>query len=69
MANYLVRKALKTKWENFFGGFGKPIIVFGAFAVLLLGQRFRYRCCNAGYFVWHAIYRGAKLSQLCLDEL
>ncbi len=24
--------------KTFFGGFGKPIMVFGAFAVLLLGQ-------------------------------
>ncbi|MDN3632716.1 cell division protein FtsW [Vibrio lentus] len=37
MAGYLVRKQDEVR-KTFFGGFGKPIIVFGAFAVLLLGQ-------------------------------
>ncbi|WP_061039497.1 cell division protein FtsW [Vibrio coralliirubri] len=37
MAGYLVRKQDEVR-KNFFGGFGKPIMVFGAFAVLLLGQ-------------------------------
>ncbi|CAK2425968.1 essential cell division protein FtsW [Vibrio crassostreae] len=37
MAGYLVRKQDEVR-ETFFGGFGKPIMVFGAFAVLLLGQ-------------------------------
>ena len=37
MAGYLVRKQDEVR-KTFFGGFGKPIMVFGAFAVLLLGQ-------------------------------
>ncbi|MFA0013485.1 cell division protein FtsW [Vibrio lentus] len=37
MAGYLVRKQDEVR-RTFFGGFGKPIMVFGAFAVLLLGQ-------------------------------
>ena len=37
MAGYLVRKQDEVR-QTFFGGFGKPIMVFGAFAVLLLGQ-------------------------------
>lgn len=37
MAGYLVRKQDEVR-KTFFGGFAKPIIVFGAFAVLLLGQ-------------------------------
>jgi cell division protein FtsW len=37
MAGYLVRKQDEVR-KTFFGGFGKPILVFGAFAVLLLGQ-------------------------------
>ena len=37
MAGYLVRKQDEVR-KTFFGGFAKPIMVFGAFAVLLLGQ-------------------------------
>ena len=37
MAGYLVRKQDEVR-ETFFGGFMKPIMVFGALAVLLLGQ-------------------------------
>lgn len=37
MAGYLVRKQEEVR-KTFFGGFGKPIIVFGLFALLLLGQ-------------------------------
>ncbi|MEZ8659027.1 cell division protein FtsW [Vibrio cyclitrophicus] len=37
MAGYLVRKQDEVR-KTFFGGFGKPIMVFGALAVLLLGQ-------------------------------
>ena len=37
MAGYLVRKQDEVR-QTFFGGFAKPIMVFGAFAVLLLGQ-------------------------------
>ncbi|PMJ90105.1 cell division protein FtsW [Vibrio sp. 10N.261.55.A7] len=37
MAGYLVRKQAEVR-ETFFGGFMKPIMVFGAFAILLLGQ-------------------------------
>jgi cell division protein FtsW len=37
MAGYLVRKREEVR-QTFFGGFGKPIIVFGSFALLLLGQ-------------------------------
>ncbi|MGF1753244.1 cell division protein FtsW [Vibrio makurazakiensis] len=37
MAGYLVRKQDEVR-KTFFGGFGKPIIVFGLFALLLLGQ-------------------------------
>ncbi|EDK26486.1 cell division protein FtsW [Vibrio chagasii] len=37
MAGYLVRKQDEVR-RTFFGGFAKPIMVFGAFAVLLLGQ-------------------------------
>lgn len=37
MAGYLVRKQSEVR-ETFFGGFMKPIMVFGALAVLLLGQ-------------------------------
>ncbi|MEZ9277132.1 cell division protein FtsW [Vibrio sp. 10N.286.49.F3] len=37
MAGYLVRKQDEVR-KTFFGGFGKPIMVFGAFAMLLLGQ-------------------------------
>ncbi|MHC6528283.1 MULTISPECIES: cell division protein FtsW [unclassified Vibrio] len=37
MSSYLVRKQDEVR-ETFFGGFLKPIMVFGALAVLLLGQ-------------------------------
>ncbi|MGF1722183.1 cell division protein FtsW [Vibrio kyushuensis] len=37
MAGYLVRKQAEVR-ETFFGGFMKPIMVFAALAVLLLGQ-------------------------------
>ena len=37
MAGYLVRKQDEVR-ETFFGGFMKPIMVFGTLAVLLLGQ-------------------------------
>ena len=37
MAGYLVRKQDEVR-KTFFGGFAKPSMVFGAFAVLLLGQ-------------------------------
>ncbi|USD64867.1 cell division protein FtsW [Vibrio sp. SCSIO 43136] len=37
MAGYLVRKQEEVR-RTFFGGFGKPIIVFGLLAILLLGQ-------------------------------
>ena len=37
LAGYLVRKQDEVG-KTFFGGFAKPIMVFGAFAVLLLGQ-------------------------------
>ena len=37
MAGYLVRKQDEVR-ATFFGGFAKPIMVFGALAVLLLGQ-------------------------------
>ena len=37
MSSYLVRKQDEVR-STFFGGFGKPILVFGTFAVLLLGQ-------------------------------
>ncbi|MCL9781472.1 cell division protein FtsW [Vibrio sp. S4M6] len=37
MAGYLVRKQTEVR-ATFFGGFMKPIMVFGALAVLLLGQ-------------------------------
>ncbi len=37
MAGYLVRKGDEVR-RTFFGGFMKPLIVFGVFALLLLGQ-------------------------------
>ncbi len=37
MAGYLVRKGEEVR-RTFFGGFMKPLIVFGVFAMLLLGQ-------------------------------
>ncbi|MFV0574409.1 MAG: cell division protein FtsW [Vibrio sp.] len=37
MSSYLVRKSEEVK-SSFFGGFGKPMLVFGCLAVLLLAQ-------------------------------